>query len=195
MQFLTQNIEKIRIKMEQPQDVNLAHLSKYLGKSKALMDATPVTSGGGQMTEGSYDPNQEKPLPDLTNQYISKINATPQQTPINDEAMYGDAVNESNLPPVVKQAMLKNRINNVAPGYVPEATPRPVNQTQQAPQKQMIQEHINTPANHGFSKEQMKDMMKEVLAEMMMETISETTIKKTLGKMLSEGKLKIKTPK
>lgn len=181
--------------MEQPRDVNLAHLSKYLGKSKALMDASPSPRTSNVNEGQAYDPNEEKPLPDLTKQYRSKTPTNP-VAPIDETAMYNEAVSRSNFSEDVKRAMINSRIQSSSPGYV--ADPSMPTQQAPAPQRQAVNEQITpTQQNHttNISKAEMRVMMKEVLSEMMMETISEATIKKTLGKMLSEGKLKIKSSK
>lgn len=195
--------------MEQPADVNLAQLQKYLGKSKMVMEATKVSVPGKsnqpstnneQPAQSSYDGMSEKPLPDMNQMLSERGIQTNIQVPAYDEnMMYEEAVEKSNLPPHIKKLMAEQRIeqpmHNGAP--VPKAAMDAMNK--QMPPKQgqarpQLNERIQTPStgNPGFSREEMKSIVKECLSELMMESITENAIKGTLKKMMTEGKLRVK---
>lgn len=173
---------------EQPIDVDLSKLSKYLGKSMKIMRDTEIIKPNARVNEGGSnnhpDPYADKELPDLSAEYIRKMTQPVVEGIEYDEA----AIENSNLPPIVKQAMLENikqqrklQAEN-APKEVISETPRPQ-------QKPLIKETV--PTNHLGSREEIKSIVREVLSEMMMTNLSETVVKQTLRKMMTEGKLKV----
>lgn len=204
---------------QQPADVNLAQLQRFLGKSKMVMEATKVPVPGGGNTANnntrqapapvesySNDGMAEKPIPDMQQMLAAKgyIQPTLQAPPLYDETMmYEEAVENSKLPPHIKKLMAEQRIQppvipNGAP--IPQAAMAAMNRQihgpgSTAPKPQQMNERVQAPAhtgNIGFTREEMKGMIKECLSELMMESITETAVKSTLKKLMTEGRLKVK---
>lgn len=191
---------------QQPADVNLGKLQKFLDKSKMVMEATkvPVPGKGGQAnatTQSSYDGMAEKPLPDMNHMLSERGIKTNVDVPQYDEnLMYSDAVENSRLPPHLKKLMKEQRIEQPTHvgANVSESAMAAMNRETKGKAAPQLNERIQsqptpqTTSAPGFTREEMKGMIKECLSEMMMESITETAIKGTLKKMMTEGKLRVK---
>jgi hypothetical protein len=108
----------------------------------------------------------------------------------------------SNLPPAIKEAMLKNRIPRLSgpPSKVsPEAIARMtgIQPKQQQPQtRQPLTENVNNSGMVTVSKEQLQAMIKEGIDNFFKndyeKRITEAAIKKTITVLIKEGKLNTK---
>jgi hypothetical protein len=196
--------------METPTPVDLNKLKSILSNAKKIMKATddrfqPKKQSGlneGRVDYNSgplYDERDERepnyPTPNLS-EYTS-------QEPVQSVRDYTeeDIIN-SKLPPIVKEAMLRNPIPKPTmsfskfnldgledliekPALKPASKPAP---------KTQIRESINSSEQTiNISLSQLNEMIdkrvNEVLANMFAKTLAEQTIKKTIGTLIKEGKI------
>lgn len=199
--------------METPQPVNLAALSGILAKSRQVMakvetDKPVKQTKGSVMTEGYdsgygdvYDERDEREPVYENYQYQQ-----PQQSfdPTNVQDYTEEQVINSNLPPAVKEAMIKNRIPRLtAPPSkftaedIAKITGAPIRKPA-APQ-QMINENLQRPMGSDMitiSKSELKEMINEGISTFFKQvydkTLTEETIKKTINLLIKEGKINVK---
>jgi hypothetical protein len=193
--------------MEIPAPVNLSALQGILAKSKQVMNKVegdaPVKQSRNRIdeayqTEDSYGYDERDEREPIYEDY----------TPVSDPTQVTDYTEEqvraSNLPPAVKEAMLKNRIpriNGMASGVSAEDISRitgapirqqkpTINETQQRqPQK-------NNSDMITVSKTELKEMINEGISTFFKQvydkTLTEETIKKTINLLIKEGKIGVK---
>lgn len=197
--------------MESPAPVNLSHLQSILAKSKQVMKKVdtdkPIVSKGTEsrgLTESAvsmpttpvYSEHDEKEM--MFEQYSPTPSAN-----IHEAIDYtDDQVRNSNLPPIVKEAMLKKHLPK--PKFTNskfslddvssliEKKPIPQPRTQQP-----LRENTQIQPN-GIMVDPsvLKTMIKEAVAEYFQEryekNLTEATIKKTIGVLIKEGKIAVK---
>lgn len=200
--------------METPQPVNLAALSGILAKSRQVMakvetDKPVKQTKGSVMTEGYdsgygavYDERDEREPVYENYQYQQPQESTFDPTNVQDYTE--EQVMKSNLPPNVKEAMLKNRIPRlVAPPSkftaedISRITGVPLKQPSQP--RQMVNENIQRPMGSDMitiSKSELKEMINEGISTFFKQvydkTLTEETIKKTINLLIKEGKINVK---
>jgi len=192
--------------METPTPVDLNKLKSILSNAKKIMKATddkfqPKKQSGlneGRVDYNSgplYDERDERepnyPTPNLS-EYTS-------QEPVQSVRDYTeeDIIN-SKLPPIVKEAMLRNPIPKPTMSFskfnldgLEDLIEKPA--LKPAPKTQ-IRESINSSEqtiNISLSRlnEMIDKRVNEVLANMFAKTLAEQTIKKTIGTLIKEGKI------
>lgn len=191
-----------------PAPVPLGALESLLARSKQVMEKSlsdkPIAQKGvdkgltesftSQGQSNDYDDYEEK------DSYYGEY-----KTPERDVTKVIDYTEEqvmaSNLPPAVKEAMLKNRIPRLSgpPSKVsPEAIAK-MTGIQPKPQqiKQPLRENNNN--NNGMitiSTEQLQAMIKEGIDDFFKndyeKRITEAAIKKTINVLIKEGKINVK---
>jgi hypothetical protein len=196
--------------MEMPAPVPLGALEGLLARSKQVMQQVeaknPIVQKGSdsglvesyapqQTTQGyGYDESDEKDM--HYGDYKAPERDVTQVVDYTEEQ-----VMSSNLPPAIKEAMLKNRIPRLSgpPSKVsPEAIAK-MTGMQPKPQPQTRQPLVENNSNNGMvtvSKEQLQAMIKEGIDNFFKndyeKRITEAAIKKTITVLIKEGKLNTK---
>jgi hypothetical protein len=192
--------------METPSPVDLNKLKSILGNAKKVMKAADEKfadkKSNKRMDEGyssapMYDERDEREpvyhMPDM-----SEYSSAPQE--VRDYTV--EDVMNSKLPPIVKEAMLKNPIPKASMSFSkfslegledlvekPMGRPtakQPIRESQRSISSDMI----------TISKTELNEMIdnrvNSILANMFAKTITEQTIKKTVSTLINEGKLTVK---
>ena len=194
--------------MEIPAPVNLAALSGILAKSKQVMAKVetekPVKQSKGTVMTESYDSGYDSGYDERDEREPIYENYEAPQSgfdPTNVQDYTEEQVMSSNLPPAIKEAMLKNKIPRLSgpPSKVsPEAIAK-MTGIQPKPQPQTRQPLVENHNNNGMvtvSKEQLQAMIKEGIDNFFKndyeKRITEAAIKKTITVLIKEGKLNTK---
>jgi len=199
--------------METPAPVDLNKLKAILGNAKKVMKAADEKFPKGNKNQGmneSYDSGYSMPSTPMYSemderepeypQYSSSNAPVPQHRDYTEE----DIMN-SNLPPIVKEAMRKNPIPRPSMGALnssfslegledliekPAKRPAQPRQTS-APLRESAGEPMYTISASQLN-EIIDNRINKALAEMFTKTISEQTIKKTINTLVSEGKITVR---
>jgi len=194
--------------MDMPAPVPLGALESLLARSKQVMQKSlsdkPIAQKGSdkgltesfsqeQPTNEGYDDYEEK------DSYYGDYKAPERDiTKVTDYTE--EQVMASNLPPAIKEAMLKNRIPRLSgpPSKVsPEAIAK-MTGIQPKPQqsKQPLRENTNNSGMITVSVEQLQEMIKEGIDNFFKndyeKRITEAAIKKTINVLIKEGKINVK---
>ncbi len=191
-----------------PAPVPLGALESLLARSKQVMEKSlsdkPIAQKGGDkgLTESFTSQGQSNDYDDYEEKdsYYGEY-----KTPERDVTKVIDYTEEqvmsSNLPPAVKEAMLKNRIPRLSgpPSKVSAEAIAKMTGIQPKPQqiKQPLRENNNN--NNGMitiSTEQLQAMIKEGIDDFFKndyeKRITEAAIKKTINVLIKEGKINVK---
>jgi hypothetical protein len=189
--------------MDTPTPVNLNALKNILAKSKAVMAAVEEKSPSKPTQTRSIDEGYNQPIYNESDE--KEINyATPDLSayqPTGQPRMYTtEQVMASNLPPAIKEAMIKN----------------PIPQLQMPPSKFSIEDlgdlvekprvksqvnlNENTVRNNSdmitISRTELKELINESLMSFFKnsyeKTLTEAAIKKTINTLINEGKINVK---
>lgn len=203
--------------METPTPIDLSKLKGILSGAKKLINKVET----GDYTTGHIN---ERALTDtgVQEMYNEGYHRPAQShSQMNEQENYTeDQVRNSNLPAVIKEAMIKNpipkiNVNPFAPNSfslddVADLQEKPVGYPQsrkQAPRQQAPrqQQRLNEQAYYpqdtiSVTKEQLREMVDELVNEKMIsylmkmsaERITENAVKKTLNALVKEGKLTAK---
>jgi hypothetical protein len=194
--------------MDMPAPVPLGALESLLARSKQVMEKSlsdkPIAQKGGDkgLTESFTSQGQSNDYDDYEEKdsYYGEY-----KTPERDVTKVIDYTEEqvmsSNLPPAVKEAMLKNRIPRLSgpPSKVSAEAIAKMTGIQPKPQqiKQPLRENNNN--NNGMitiSTEQLQAMIKEGIDDFFKndyeKRITEAAIKKTINVLIKEGKINVK---
>jgi hypothetical protein len=196
--------------MESPAPVNLSHLQSILAKSKQVMkkvdNEKPIVSKGTE-SRGLVE-SVAMPATPVYSEHDEKEMVFEQFTPpstVSNEALdYTDEqVRNSNLPPVIKEAMLKRHIPKPKftnskfsledLGDLIEKKPVATQQFKSpgVPLRESSGSH-QSPAIM-VDPSVLKTMIKEAVAEYFQEryekSLTEATIKKTINVLIKEGKI------
>lgn len=202
--------------MESPTPVNLSHLQSILAKSKQVMKKVdsekPIVSKGTE-TRGLSESAMSAPATPVYSEHDEKEMMFEEYSPtpssnIHDELDYTDEqVRNSNLPPVIKEAMLKRHIPK--PKFsnskfsledvsaLIDKKPKTPTQQVKSPSVPLRESSGNYQSNTIMvDPSVLKNMIKEAVAEYFQEryekNLTEATIKKTISVLIKEGKLPIK---
>lgn len=192
-----------------PAPVPVGALQALLARSKQVMQQVesknPIVQKGGdaglnesysQASQG-YNEADEKDM--SYGEYKSPERDVTQVVDYTEEQVMA-----SNLPPAIKEAMLKNRIPRLSspPSKVsPEAIAKmtgmhPKQQQPQAQPKQHINENVGGVGMVTVSQEQLQKMIQEGISKFFKEDyekrITEAAIKKTINVLIKEGKISTK---
>ena len=194
--------------MESPAPVNLSHLQSILAKSKQVMKKVdsekPIVSKGTE-TRGLSESAVSMPTTPMYSEHDEKEMMFEQYTPptnnIQEALDYTDEqVRNSNLPPVIKEAMLKRHIpkpkftnSKFSLDDVSALIEKKPIQTPQA--RQPLRENTTSVQSNAIMVDPsvLKTMIKEAVAEYFQEryekNLTEATIKKTISVLIKEGKI------
>jgi len=196
--------------MEMPTPVSLGALEGLLARSKQVMQQVeaknPIAQKGSDSgLAESYTPQQTTKSYGYDESDEKDMSYGDYKAPERDVTQIVDYTEEqvmaSNLPPAIKEAMLKNRIPRLSgpPSKVsPEAIARMTGiQPKQQPQtRQPLTENVNNSGMVTVSKEQLQAMIKEGIDNFFKndyeKRITEAAIKKTITVLIKEGKLNTK---
>jgi len=187
-----------------PPPVNLSPLESILARSRQIMNVVetknPVKQVDNSSTERSYV-NEDY-------NYNEKDEREPeydtyQHTPSSDPIMYtAEQVMASNLPPAIKEAMIKNPIpryqtppSKISAETISKITGAPIRTNQP---KQQINENVKKQDSDmiTISRSELKDMINEGISTFFKQvydkTLTEETIRKTINVLIKEGKINVK---
>jgi len=196
--------------MEMPTPVSLGVLEGLLARSKQVMQQVEaknpiVQKGSDSGLAESYTPQQTTKNYGYDESDEKDMSYGDYKAPERDVTQIVDYTEEqvmaSNLPPAIKEAMLKNRIprlsgppSKVSPEAIARMTgiqPKPQQQT-----RQPLTENVNNSGMVTVSKEQLQAMIKEGIDNFFKndyeKRITEAAIKKTITVLIKEGKLNTK---
>ena len=190
--------------METPPSVNLSALSAILAKSKQVMNVVesnnPTSKGKNEVIEDSYDERQPSYSESDEREPIYENYTPPSTTGARDYTK--EQVLASNLPDVVKQAMINNPIPRLS-GPPSKFTAEDISKITGVPlkkqpmqQKQSIKESIKESDMVTLSKSQLQSLIDESInrffKQVYNETVTQETIKKTINLLIKEGKISTK---
>lgn len=187
-----------------PVNVNDPALLALLSKSRKVMNKVePTSTSSKRVTENhntedydDYKPNyEESDEKDLV--YKTPTLADYKQTITAPVSYTNEQVENSKLPQIIKDAMLKNRIPQakmVGNSFEIEN----VKQEIKAPAKKIVNETRTTKNDDliTISRSELKELINESLVKFLVEsynkTITEAAIKKTINTLINEGKINVK---
>ena len=206
--------------METPAPVDLSKLKSILGNAKKVMKAveekSPIKKSSGSISE-SYSNDyatQSTPMyseaderePDYGIDYSNFTTSAPQQ-PVQHRDYTEQDVMNSNLPPIIKEAMLKNPIPKPSMSFS-KFSLEGLEDLIEKPVKKQIQQTKPTSVplreSAGVNQQQMitislpelnkliENKVNEMLAKQFVKMISEQSIKKTINTLITEGKIQPK---
>jgi len=198
--------------MESPAPVNLSHLQSILAKSKQVMKKVdsdkPIVSKGTE-SRGLSESAVSMPTTPVYSEHDEKEMMFEQYAPtpsanIHEAIDYTDEqVRNSNLPPVIKEAMLKRHIpkpkftnSKFSLDDVSALIDKKPVQTPQA--RQPLRENTQSVQPNAIMVDPsvLKKMIQEAVAEYFQErhekNITEAAIKKTISVLIKEGKITAK---
>jgi hypothetical protein len=192
--------------MEQtPPPVDINTLRNILGKAKQVMnkveDTKPIKSssnGNSYVAENYeqrapiYNPNDERePV------YATPTLADYRPTNIQPVSYSKEHIMASNLPPAIKEAMIKKPIQQLSgPNHtfslqdIGPLEPQPARQQQPRVNEGLAHKSGNMiTISEGRLNEMIEEKVNEVLQRILLKNITEQTIKKTVTTLMREGKL------
>jgi hypothetical protein len=196
-----------------PVDISMLERLGILGKAKQVMNVVESKEPEKKVSKSKdFDPrdsyNQsmfnESPI---YNESDEKEPIYENYQPITSQGVQqnrdytAEQVMASNLPPAVKEAMLKNPIPRLSgpPSKVsPEAIAKltGVSPKKMIQEKQMITESTNNSDMVTLSRQQLQELIDESInrffKQVYNKTLTEETIKKTINTLIKEGKLQTK---
>ena len=201
--------------MDVPKPVDIGALSALLGKAKQVMNVVESRAPEKKQERGrDFDPRDSynQSMFDNTPIYNESDEREPiyenhqQSTPqgvVQNHDYTPEQIMASNLPPIVKEAMLKNPIprlsgppSKVSAEDIARITGAKIRTPQQQQQRQVISEGRTSDDMITISKTQLQDMINESINTFFKQTynktVTEETIKKTINLLIKEGKIQTK---
>jgi hypothetical protein len=201
--------------MDIPKPVDIGALSALLGKAKQVMNVVESRAPEKKQERGrDYDPRESynqsmfdnAPIYNESDErepiYENYQQSTPQGV-VQNHDYTPEQIMASNLPPIVKEAMLKNPIprlsgppSKVSAEDIARLTGAKIRTPQQQQQRQVISEGRMSDDMITISKSQLQDMINESINTFFKQTynktVTEETIKKTINLLIKEGKIQTK---
>ena len=210
--------------MEIPKPVDLGALSGLLAKSKQVMNVVESRAPEKKPEKGrDFDPREsynQSMFGDDIMMRQSQANAqiysesdekepiyetyqSKAQGPVQNLDYTPEQIMASNLPPIVKEAMLKNPIprlsgppSKVSAEDIARMTGAKIRTPQSQPQKQRLTESVDNSDMITVSRGQLQDMINESINTFFKQTydktVTEEAIKKTINLLIKEGKIQTK---
>jgi hypothetical protein len=204
--------------METPTPVDLSKLKSILGNAKKVMKAveekSPIKKSNGSVNE-SYSNSYSEPStpiysetderePNYGIDYSQYTTEAPSQSIQHRDYTEEDVMN-SNLPPIIKEAMLKNPIPKPSMSFskfslegLEDLIEKPVKKPVQQFKSPSVPLRESTGGNNTQQmitislpelNKLIENKVNEMLAKQFVKMISEQSIKKTINTLISEGKL------
>lgn len=193
--------------METPAPVDINKLRTILGNAKKIMKATdekfPEKKAKQTVSESYTDypqssaPNYDERDEREPNYGLDYSNYTT-TAPVQQRDYTTEDVMNSNLPSVIKEAMLKKPIPKITsfPSKFTIDDMTDLVDKKQPVQRKQINESVSQDWGKGMiniSVDELNEIIdkriNEVVAKMFVKTLTEQTIKKTLNTLISEGRL------
>jgi len=187
--------------MEQtPSPVDLTRLKGILGNAKKMIDIVESNS----YTKGHIDDRalSEDGVMELQNEGVSRpVQTQPQHTAADYTEQ--DVLN-SKLPPMIKEAMIKNKIPKVSLvnstfslNDVSDLVEKPMRFTKTPKSTQIRETYVSNNSDMiTISKSELKSLIDESIMDYMTKTfiknLNEETIKKTINLLIKEGKINVR---
>ena len=194
--------------METPPPVNLNSLKNILANAKAIMNKVeadkPIVNANADsrvaMAE-SYNQNYNQPIYSETDEREPDY---PSYTPTQSTQPRGytaEQVMASNLPPAIKEAMIKNPIPQLSMANInnsfslddvtdqPQQRQSPVQQRKSLTENRVLQDSDMVTLSRGELKELINETLVNFLKNNYEKNLTETTIKRTINLLIKEGKL------
>jgi hypothetical protein len=191
--------------MESPTPVDLNRLRSILGNAKKIMKAAdekfPEKNSSKRLDESNnssfsspdYDERDERE-PAYNTPNMSEY------TSQNTRDYTEEDIMNSKLPPIVKEAMLKNPIPKASMNFSKFSLEGLEDLVEKPTTRQPIRESQTQRTNNSdmitISKAELNEMIdnrvNSILANMFAKTITEQTIKKTVSTLINEGKITVK---
>ena len=191
--------------MESPTPVDLNRLRSILGNAKKIMKAAdekfPEKNSSKRLDE-SNNSSSSSPDYDERDEREPAYN-TPnmsEYTSQNTRDYTEEDIMNSKLPPIVKEAMLKNPIPKPSMNFSKFSLEGLEDLVEKPTTRQPIRESQTQRTNNSdmitISKAELNEMIdnrvNSILANMFAKTITEQTIKKTVSTLINEGKITVK---
>jgi len=201
--------------MDVPKPVDIGALSALLGKAKQVMNVVESRAPEKKQERGrDFDPRDSYNQSMFDNAPI--YNESDEREPIYENYQQSapqgivqnhdytpEQIMSSNLPPIVKEAMLKNPIprlsgppSKVSAEDIARITGAKIRTPQHQQQRQVISEGKMSDDMITISKTQLQDMINESINTFFKQTynktVTEETIKKTINLLIKEGKIQTK---
>jgi|LakMenEpi03Aug12_release.lakeMendotaPanAssembly.Ray.scaffolds.fasta_scaffold278319_2 hypothetical protein len=191
--------------METPQPVNLSALKNILANAKAVMnkiegDKPIINSNSREFVSESYGQNQ--PIYNETDErepdYPSYV---PSAQPTQPRGYTAEQVMASNLPPAIKEAMIRNPIPQLSMANAnstfsledvmdtPQQRQAPVQQRRPLTENRVQKDSDMVTISRGELKELINETLVNFLKNNYEKNLTETTIKRTINLLIKEGKL------
>ena len=191
--------------MESPTPVDLNRLRSILGNAKKIMKAADEKfpeknyskrldeSNNSSFSSPDYDERDERE-PAYNTPNMSEY------TSQNTRDYTEEDIMNSKLPPIVKEAMLKNPIPKPSMNFSKFSLEGLEDLVEKPTTRQPIRESQTQRTNNSdmitISKAELNEMIdnrvNSILANMFAKTITEQTIKKTVSTLINEGKITVK---
>jgi hypothetical protein len=193
--------------MDTPAPVNLAALKGILANAKKVMNKVEETNPKGNkqpMRENYDDYSSNQPIyseSDEREPIYEQFSPQPQSS-MQPQMYTAEQVMASNLPPAVKEAMLKNPIpqlqgppSKFSLEDLGDLVEKPKN-NYKSPGVPLRESSGNYQPQMSIDPNMLKDMIKEAVAEYFKESyekkITEAAIAKTINLLIREGKIQTK---
>jgi hypothetical protein len=194
--------------METPAPVNVSLLKDILAKSKAIMakteeKSTPKKASRQRVNEDYEEDYRNQPVYDERDEREPEYKTptlSDYQPTIQQPKMYtAEQVMASNLPQVVKEAMIKNPIPQLQgppSKFTLEDMSDLVEKPAAKPRKQINENVRNSNDMITISRTELKELINESISQFFTQAynknLTEAAIKKTISTLINEGKLNVK---
>lgn len=185
--------------MDTPQPVDLNRLKGILGNAKAVMNKVE----NNNFKTGNIDARAltEDGIVELQSEGVSR------PTTQSPQSYTEDMVKNSNLPPIIKKAMLEKPIPQLTPNHtftlddVADLSEDKKMKYPSTPKTKVVNESRQTQSGLiTISKEELKEMVNDLVNEKLLEffvknhnkSITEDTVKRTISTLIKEGKIATK---
>lgn len=193
--------------METPPPVNLNALKNILANAKAVMNKVeadkPIVNANANsraaMAE-SYSQNYNQPIyNEMDEREPDYPSYSPSAQPTQPRGYTTEQVMASNLPPAIKEAMIKNPIPQLSMANAsfslddvmeqPQQRKAPVQQRRPLTENKVQQDSDMVTLSRGELKELINETLVNFLKNNYEKNLTETTIKRTINLLIKEGKL------
>lgn len=191
--------------MNTPTPVDVSKLKNILANAKKIMKATDdqfkpkVQSPISESTRSSASVNTSPNYNEYDEKEMVYNTPTPSTSYVPSNRNYTlEEVRNSNLPPKIKEAMIKNhipRIGSMPGAFSLEGLEDLIEKPAQPTQRKQINENVNRSSSNmiTISEEELSELIdkkiNESISKLFAKTLAEQTIKRTINTLIKEGKI------
>lgn len=193
--------------MDTPQPVNLNALKNILANAKAVMNKVEadkpivnVNANSRAAMAESYNQNYNQPVyNEIDEREPDYPTYMPSAQPTQPRGYTVEQVMASNLPPAIKQAMIKNPIPQLSMANTsfslddvieqPQQRQVPVQQRKPLTENRVQKDSDMVTISRGELKELINETLVNFLKNNYEKNLTETTIKRTINLLIKEGKI------